>query len=63
MNARCFSLNLQTWKKNIAKAAVQSIKMEMRVFQTGQAALPQAFRPCGTKITETVEPASEKSIK
>ena len=33
------------------------------ISQIGQAALPQAFRPCGTKNMETVETDLEKLIK
>lgn len=32
------------------------------ISQIGQAALPQAFRPCGTENTETVETDLEKLI-
>jgi hypothetical protein len=55
-NAGCFSMNPQTWEKNISKTVVQSMKIGMPVSQIGQPALPQAFRPCGTKNAETVEP-------
>jgi hypothetical protein len=53
MNAGCVSVNPKTWKKNISKAIVQSIKMGMPIFQTGQAALPQTFRICRIENMKT----------
>ena len=45
---------LWTWKKNVFKTVVQSIKMGIPISQTVQAILLQAFRPCVRENTETM---------
>ena len=62
-NAGCFSMNPQTWEKNISKTVVQSIKMGRPIAQTGQVALPQVFRPCRTEIWRLWKMPLKKLIK
>ena len=65
INAGNVLVDPQTWKKNLSKTIVQSIKMGRPISQTGKAAMPQGFRPCRTENMETEEPAfkKKKSIK
>ena len=58
-NAGCFSMNPQTWEKNISKTVVQSMKIGMPISRTSKAALPHSFRHCGTENMKAVEPAFE----
>lgn len=58
-NAGCVSVYPQTWKKTV----VQSMMKGIPIYQTGQAALSQAFRPCRTETMETEESAFKKIIQ
>jgi hypothetical protein len=62
-SAGCVSVDPQTRKKNVFKTVVQIIKIGMPVSQTGQAALPQAFRPCGTETVETASKNNKQTNK